>query len=483
MISARPRRRLRLQERSSSCAATSTLKKPPVPPTIAYYASSDCPHDLLLDIAYTQVPFIKRIKGRPGNTFPGILPTMTDTLANSIKGEVITPNHPDYSASIARSAEDVAEAISYARANKLPVAVRGGAANPFGKSSVEGGLVIDLSRHLNYVRVDSEKQLAYVGGGATWKNVDEETIKYGFATVGPTVNHTGIGGVTLDGGYGWLTGRHGLAIDSLQQVTIVTEDGSVRTANETSYPDLFWAVRGGGGSFGVVSEFIFKLHQQRRTVYGGRIIFTPDKVAKLIEATNAWYPNIKDDEGMIQVVAVSPTGDPVIAVHLFYNGSEEEGRANFKNFLDIGPVRDDSKELPYEEVNAFMNDKVPHGNCYLVESVTQNAPDQQSIMRLLQKTGELEKGGQYSSYVIFEYFPLAKANSVPASATAHPRGLLPNVLVMLKWGGDSSNKTQEAKALLGQFVEILRKGVIQAADPNYQDGTYLLPSERCMSAF
>lgn len=139
---------------------------------------------------------------------------MTDSLANSIEGDIVTPDHPDYSASLTRwaknaerkaqtvvfvkSAEDVAVAISFARAKSVPVAVRGGGANPFGESSVEGGIVIDLSRHLNNVRIDAENQLAYVGGGALWKDVDAEAIKHGLAAVGAAVNHVSLYFVWLE---------------------------------------------------------------------------------------------------------------------------------------------------------------------------------------------------------------------------------------------------------------------------------------------
>ncbi|TEB33206.1 FAD-binding domain-containing protein, partial [Coprinellus micaceus] len=388
-----------------------------------------------------------------------------DSLANSVKGEVVTPEHPDYDASLSRWAkntqrkaglvvfvkdtEDVVAAVSHAKANNVPVAVRGGGANPFGKSSVEDGLVIDLSRHLNLVRVDAETRLTYVGGGAVWKDVDTAAIKHGLATVGATVNHVR---VTLHGGYGWLSGRHGLAIDNLKQVTIVTEDGSVLTANDESNQDLFWAVRGGGGNFGVITEFVLQLHPQRSTVYAGRIIFTPDKVHSLIEVTNAWYSHVKEDEGMVQIVTVSPAGAPVVAVFLFYNGSEDEGRANFKGFFDIGPVRDDSGEIPYDDVNALMSDRIQPGNCYSVKAIVQESVDYPSTMQLLQKTGELEAGGLYSSYVLFEYFPLTKINSVPPSATAARRDLLPNALVVLKWSGDSPDKSDEANAIVENLV-------------------------------
>ena len=179
------------------------------------------------------------------------------------------------------------------------MAIKGGGHNPSGASSVDDGLCIDLSRHFDTARVDPEKRVVYVGGGAIWKTVDHATIAYGLATPGGTVNDTGVGGLTLGGGYGWLTGEHGLVIDNLVQATVVLADGSVVTASSTSHPDLFWGLRGGGSNFGVVTEFVFKVHPQRKTVFAGPLIFPPPKIGQLAEAVDQWSTTSGEKEGII----------------------------------------------------------------------------------------------------------------------------------------------------------------------------------------
>ncbi|KAJ2913687.1 hypothetical protein MD484_g6727, partial [Candolleomyces efflorescens] len=395
------------------------------------------------------------------------------SLVSSVKGEVITPSHPEYDSAIARwaknaerkasvvvrvkNAEDVAQTIAFAKANNLPIAIRGGGHNAAGASSSDGGLVIDLHQHLRQVRVDVEKKLGYVGGGAVWKDVDVEAIKYGLATVGGTVNHTGVGGLTLGGGYGWLSGRHGLTIDNLVQVTIVTADGSVLTANETENTDLFWAVRGGGGNFGVVTEFVYRLHPQRKTVFAGFIVFTPDKLEKLVEVTKKWWDNVKaDDEAMIQMVG-APHGHPVVAACLFYNGSEEEGRINFKEFYDLGPVKDDAKEIPYEDLNSLHGHSVDHGKCFYLKGVCFKYPDLNSISEVLESSEEISKQGVFTTGMMFEYFPLGKANGVPISATAFRRELGSNLLTLITWEG-FPEKTEEARNVASGLIDIVMKG-------------------------
>ncbi|CDO74549.1 hypothetical protein BN946_scf184632.g6 [Trametes cinnabarina] len=293
-----------------------------------------------------------------------------ETFKSSFKGDVVIPGDPGYDESIARwaknaarraavvafvkDAEDVSKAIAYAKQAKLPIAIKGGGHNPSGASSSEGGLVIDLSRYLNDVRIDPEKRLAYVGGGAIWETVDKAAIEHGLATVGGTVNHTGVGGLVLGGGYGWLSGAYGLAVDNLVQVgvsrlqydieltivtpqaTVVTADGTARTANETEHADLFWGIRGAGSNFGVVTEFVLKLHPQRRTVFAGLAIFSPDTLEALLDVTEEWWEKgPSEEEGMIQAFTRGPDHSPCIVCFMFYNGSEEEGRKNFKAFFDL----------------------------------------------------------------------------------------------------------------------------------------------------
>ncbi|KAJ3565811.1 hypothetical protein NP233_g7400 [Leucocoprinus birnbaumii] len=270
-------------------------------------------------------------------------------LIKHIKGDVITQDHPDYAKAIARWAcgaekravavvfvkdeSDVVETLSYARGHSLPVAIRGGGHNPTGASSVEAGVVIDLSRYLNEVQVDPAKKLVYVGGGALWRAVDKATAEHDLATVGGT---TGVGGLILGGGFGWLSGEHGLAVDNLVQVTIVSADGTVYTASETENPDLLFGVRGGGCNFGVVTEFVLALYPQRKTVFAGPVIFTGDKLKSLAEVSKDWYAKAGKKEAIALMTTCDPNGNPVVVCNLFFNGSEEEGRSVYQKFYNIG---------------------------------------------------------------------------------------------------------------------------------------------------
>ncbi|KAF6749617.1 FAD binding domain-containing protein [Ephemerocybe angulata] len=397
------------------------------------------------------------------------------SFSNLIKGEVVTPEHPEYESAIARwaknaerkarvvvfvkDADDISKSILFAKKNKLPIAIRGGGHNAAGASSSEGGLVIDLSRHLKTVRVDEEEKLAYVGGGALWRHVDEEAIKYGLATVGGTVNHTGVGGLTVGGGYGWLSGRHGLTIDNLKQVTIITANGDILTASATENNDLFWAIRGGGSNFGVVAEFMYKLHPQRKTVFAGPIIFAPTKLEKLVQVTKKWLENIKEDEGMNQICTVIE-GKPVIALYIFFNGSEEEGKANFKDFYDLGPFKEGAKEIPYERLNGMLSDKVEHGICYYLSGISQKTPHYESTAEAIKKITEVVQQGTFKAAVLFEFFSLAKVNSVSTEATAFRRQLSHNILCTVRWSAsvDGPEKTGEARQITKDVHEIILRG-------------------------
>ena len=167
-----------------------------------------------------------------------------------------------YPALIARCAttEDVVAAVNYARDNNLLLSVRGGGHNVAGHGTNNGGLVIDLSL-INHVTVDAEQQIVYAGGGATIAQLDAETQKFGLAVPMGVVSVTGIAGLTLGGGYGWLRGKYGLSCDNLRAATVVTANGRIIRATADENPDLLWALRGGGGNFGVVTEFVFDAHR------------------------------------------------------------------------------------------------------------------------------------------------------------------------------------------------------------------------------
>jgi hypothetical protein len=198
-----------------------------------------------------------------------------EALRSTMAGTLIAPGDPGYDTArslwngsfdphpaviaCCASSEDVAAAVGFAEANGLEIAVRGGAHSFSGAGACDDGMMIHLGA-LSSVRVDPDARHARVGGGTTWAEVDAATQPHGLAVTGGVVSDTGVGGLTLGGGMGWLANRHGLSIDNLESAEVVLADGRIVRASESEHPDLFWALRGGGGNFGVVTEFEFRLH-------------------------------------------------------------------------------------------------------------------------------------------------------------------------------------------------------------------------------
>ncbi|KAF9057461.1 hypothetical protein BJ165DRAFT_1588692 [Panaeolus papilionaceus] len=405
------------------------------------------------------------------------------TLISNVQGDVVTPESVDYEKSIARwatnaqrrakvivfvkSDEDVADALKFAKVNNLSVAVRGGGHSPSGASSVQDGLVIDLSRHMNKAIVNPQTKTAAVGGGAVWEAVDKAAMEYGLATVGGTVNHTGVGGLILGGGFGYLSASYGLAIDNLVQAKIVTADGDMVTASKTENPDLFFAIRGAGGNFGVVTEFVLQLHPQRSKVYAGLLLYSPDKLESIVQATINWFASAGEREGMIQSLTVGPDGKPLIVLLVFYNGSDSEGRNAYKNFLDIGrtlpyrrkrrPMLDLTKEIPYEEVNTMQNPVAGPGRGVYMKGVAHKKPDYTSIKKAYDRVVEILQTGHFQGGVLYEYFPLTKINSVAPEETAFRREEALNVAVVLNWD-PLVDRNDEARAFAHDLCNIIVGG-------------------------
>jgi FAD/FMN-containing dehydrogenase len=221
-------------------------------------------------------------------------------LREAFRGEIVTPGDDGYEeasriwnaahdghhpALVARctGAADVIAAVGFARSNNLPIAVRGGGHSVAGFSTNDDGIVIDLSP-MNSVRVDPAARRAFVGGGAVWADVDHETQPHGLATTGGLVSTTGVAGFTLGGGIGWLMRKHGLACDNLAAADVVTADGRLVHASETENADLLWGLRGGGGNFGIVTQFELDLHPVGPMVYAGPIFYPADADRDLLRA-------------------------------------------------------------------------------------------------------------------------------------------------------------------------------------------------------
>ena len=232
-----------------------------------------------------------------------------EALTDEILGEVILPISDEYDGARAlwngahdryphaivrpRGAVDVVAAVRYAREHGLPLAVRGGGHHVAGHASVDGGVTIDLSL-MRGVWVDRERRTVHVQGGALWADVDRATQQYGLAVPGGTISGVGVAGFTLGGGIGHLARAHGLAADNLVSVELVTAEGRLATASADEHKSLFWAVRGGGGNFGVATSFEFRLHEVGPELWAGPIVYSIDDAPKVLRAVRdllAWAPN------------------------------------------------------------------------------------------------------------------------------------------------------------------------------------------------
>jgi len=237
------------------------------------------------------------------------------------------------------SAHDVAAAVGFARDNGLLLSIKGGGHNIAGTSIAEGGLTLDLSG-MREVAVDPEARLAHVGPGCLLGEVDQATQAHGLATVLGFVSETGVAGLTLGGGFGYLTRRFGWTVDNLAEVEVVTADGQLRTANRSEHADLFWALRGGGGNFGVVTRFSFRLHQVGPTITGGLIIWSAERAAEVLAAYCDLTESAPRELTAATIVRLAPPapflpqawhGKPIVGIQVCHSGANAEA--------DLAPVR------------------------------------------------------------------------------------------------------------------------------------------------
>jgi FAD/FMN-containing dehydrogenase len=243
---------------------------------------------------------------------------------------------------------DVRQAVNFARERELLLAVKCGGHSPGGKSTCDKGMQIDLSR-LRGVRVDPAARTAWVEGGSLLGELDHETMAQGLVTTAGTVSHTGVGGLTLGGGFGRVARRFGLALDNVRAVEVVTADGGFRHASATQNPDLYWGVRGGGGNFGVVTGFEFALHPMQRQVVAGAVIF-PIERAKELLAFYGEYSASAPDELYVDAVVSAPMGGKPGTVLLVpvWSGPESEAERVLAPIRKLGtPIADTVKSVDY----------------------------------------------------------------------------------------------------------------------------------------
>jgi len=300
-------------------------------------------------------------------------------LAKNYSGQLLQPSSPGYDdvrrvhnglidrrpALIAccHGVADVVDALGLGRKLGLEIAVRGGGHNVAGRATIDDGLMIDLAP-MKSVYVDFKRRVARAEGGVTWREFNRETQLHGLATTGGVVSTTGIAGLTLGGGIGWLMGKHGLALDNLISAEVVTVDGKVLTASTEENSDLFWAIRGGGGNFGIVSSFEYRLHPVGPMITGGLIAHPFDRARDLLRFYRDITQSLPDEMIIFAGLVHAPdgSGTKLAALVVAHCGDQSTGEAALKPLKAFGtPVMDAAGPIPYCALNSILDAAYPKG--------------------------------------------------------------------------------------------------------------------------
>jgi len=310
--------------------------------------------------------------------------TLVDKLRAGFRGSLLRPDEEGYDETrrvwngaidrepglIARcaGADDVVTAVRFARNHDLEVSVRGGGHSIAGHSVCDGGLMIDLS-NMKAIRVDPQAQTATAAGGVLLGEFDRATQSHGLATTGGVISHTGLAGLTLGGGLGHLMRKHGLTIDNLLAVDLVTADGELRHVTEQSDPDLFWGLRGGGGNFGIATRFDYQLHPIGPMILGGPILWPLEDAAEVMATVREVAPDAPDELGITVAIIPAPPapfvppdrfGRPTMALILVWTGDPADGAKAIEPLRKIGtPIADVVRPTPYVALQSMLDGGAP----------------------------------------------------------------------------------------------------------------------------
>jgi FAD/FMN-containing dehydrogenase len=321
-------------------------------------------------------------------------PTLVAGLADRLAGTAIDPEDDAYDGARAvynglidrrpalivrcRTTTDVVEALALARQAGLEVSIRGGGHNVAGRAVTNGGVMIDLAE-MKRIAIDPDAKTATVEGGVVWSELNDASAEHGLAVTGGTVSATGVAGYTLGGGLGWLMAKHGLAADNVLAVELVTADGDVLHVDGESHPDLFWALRGGGGNFGVATSFTFQLHPLQ-TVVGGLIAHPIDAAPELLRFYRDAVAGASDDLSVFAGLVPAPDGSgaKLAALVVFHTGAPDEAERELEPFKTWGsPLVVNVGQMPYTVMNTLLDPGFPAGSLnYWVSSFTQGLPDE-----------------------------------------------------------------------------------------------------------
>jgi FAD/FMN-containing dehydrogenase len=404
-----------------------------------------------------------------------------EALVGTFAGELVRPTDPSYEEArrvhnglvdrrpvlIARcrGTADVADAVRFATEGGIPLSVRGGGHNIAGRSVLDDGIVIDLSP-MKGILIDPQARTARAQGGVIWKEFNRETALYGLATTGGFVSTTGIAGLTLGGGFGWLMAKHGLAADNLLSAEVVTATGGVIRANRSEHEDLFWALRGGGGNFGAVTNFEYRLHPLRE-ITGGLVAHPIEAAGDLLRFFRDFTQDLPDEVGTFAGLVHAPDGSgaPIAAIAVCHAGDPAQAERDLKPLRDFGsPLITQIGPMPYPVINSIFDEGYPRGALNYWKSNFIHAMDDDFIDMAIDAFATCPSP---MTSIGIEHFHGA-VTRVPVDATAVPhRDPGYNLLITGVWTDPST--TDETIAWTRSTFQLLQPSFTNRRYVNYLD--------------
>jgi FAD/FMN-containing dehydrogenase len=399
-----------------------------------------------------------------------------EDFRNGLRGELLQPGDAGYDVARivwngmidrrpalivrCRGAADVIAAVNFAREHRLILAVRGGGHNVAGNAVCDGGLMIDLSL-MKGIRVDPQAQAARAEPGVLWGELDCETQAFGLATTGGTISATGIAGLTLGGGVGWLSGKYGMAIDNLVSVDIVTADGALRHASETENPDLFWVVRGAGANFGVVTSFEYRLHPVGPMILGGLVLHPFAHAAEVLRFYRDFAASQPDELTTYAAVLTGPDGSRVIALAACYAGAVAEGERVLAPLKAHGtPLADMIGPIPYVAQQSMLDTAFPYGRQNYWKSTFVKRISDEAINAIVEFGADIPS--PYSVIVIQDVHGAAARVSPTATAFSH-RDAPHAIIALANWDDPADGERNIAWA----------RGLFAAVEPHAVAAVYV----------
>ena len=394
-------------------------------------------------------------------------------LEADVRGQVLTSGSEEYETSrrvfnamidrypavILRCADvtDVVHGIEFARRHDLPVSVKGGGHSVSGSAISDGGVTLDMARMTRIV-VDPVQRIAVAEPGLTLAQFDAATAAHGLATTLGAVSMTGIAGLTLGGGLGWLNGRCGLACDNLLAVDLVTADGRLRTATAQRHEDLFWAVRGGGGNFGVVVSFTYRLHPVT-TVLAGGITYLPGEAQAVLSRYHELAGTSPDELSTAASVSSNPAGEPAVSVTVCWSGLPEEGESAVRPFRELGhPVSDEVRPMPYVALQQASDGGFPAGRQHYWKASFLRQLPAEAIDTVLRHVAQAPS--PHTGVGLQQMTGVASRVDPSATAFAH-RAEQYDFLILSQWDdpADSPNNIAWTRSLFEAMQPFLESGV------------------------